>query len=372
LSARLPDTKNIVQFVRTVHRDGTLERLHGLGGIPELRNRVAYGKERTIISRRGKDLAVIMPRYSEGHAYSRTEGGESNEGSSAGTDSDEERVRQETLKKLHANPEHYLTEYSKRFGNILNADDAATLFDEYNSNPAKYWVAVHPAATWIRDELLRRALSTVAPAGKNRVVFTAGGNAAGKITALAVSGVAKRAQVVFDSTFSNPEHAKRLIEQPLGAGKAVTVLYVTRPLGEIFRAMLDRAQQEGRVVTIEQLIGSHGGAAQTVRELSREYEADARVEFVFFDNSASGAYEGTIELAAPKDYTQIRGRLYDLLDAEYPRQKHYRSRLSPYPWHPLRRTAGPRAWTPKNCRLSKISEAESARRPTRSRKSSAN
>jgi hypothetical protein len=166
-----------------------------------------------------------------------TERGGGNEGFVAGMDPDEERVRQEILKKLHADPEHYLTEYAKRFGNIPNADDAATLFDEYNGNPAKYLVAVHPAATWIRDELLRRALTTEAPEGKNRVDFTAGGNAAGKSTALAVSGVATRAQVVFDSTFSNPEHAKRLIEQPLGAGRTVNVLYVTRPLGEIFPAI---------------------------------------------------------------------------------------------------------------------------------------
>jgi hypothetical protein len=164
---------------------------------------------------------------------------------------DEVRVREETLRKVRENPEQYLAEYTSRFGNVLNADDAATLFDEYNQDPAQYRVAVHPAATWIRDELFQRALAVRAPEGRNRVVFTAGGNAVGKSTALAVTGVAKRAQAVFDSTFSNPEHAQRLMEQALGAGKTVTVLHVSRPLEEIFAAMLDRAQLEGRVVTIE-------------------------------------------------------------------------------------------------------------------------
>ena len=149
------------------------------------------------------------------------------------------------------------------------------------------------------------------------MVFTAGGNAAGKSTALAVTGIAKRAQVVFDSTFSNPEHAQQLIEQALAEGKTVTVLHVSRPLEEIFAAMLDRAQREGRVVTIEQLIASHRGAAQTVRDLSREFEDNSSVEFVFLDNSALGAFEGTIELAAPQDYTESRKRLYELLDCEY-------------------------------------------------------
>ena len=99
-------------------------------------------------------------------------------------DLDQERVRRETIRKLDADPERYLTGYTNNFGNVLNADNAATLFDEYNQDPAKYGAAVHPAAAWIRDELFRRALTQAAPEGRNRVVFTAGGNAAGKSTAI--------------------------------------------------------------------------------------------------------------------------------------------------------------------------------------------
>jgi hypothetical protein len=230
---------------------------------------------------------------------------------------DELRAREETLRKLRANPEAYLAEYTNKFGNVLNADDAAMLFDEYNRDRAKYRVAVHPAATWIRDELFRRALAETAPEGRNRVVFTAGGNAAGKSTAVAVTGSAKQAQVVFDSTFSNPEHAKKLMDQVLGSGKTVVVLHVSRRLDEIFAAMLDRAESQGRVVTIEQLIGSHRGSAQAVCDLSQRFEHNPSVEFVFIDNSGSGAREGSIALAAPQDYTETRKRLYDLLDREY-------------------------------------------------------
>jgi hypothetical protein len=145
-------------------------------------------------------------------------------------DPEELRVREETLRKLRENPEAYLAEYTSKFGNVLNADDAATLFDEYNQDRAKYRVAVHSAATWIRDELFRRALAERAPKGRNRVVFTAGGNAAGKSTAIAFTRDGSGAQVVFDSTFSNPEHARRLVDQALAAKKRVTVLYVNRPL----------------------------------------------------------------------------------------------------------------------------------------------
>ena len=232
-------------------------------------------------------------------------------------EADELRVREETQRKLRENPEAYLAEYTSKFGSVLNADDAATLFDEYNQDPAKYRVAVHPAATWIRDELFQRALAETASEGRNRVVFTAGGNAAGKSTAVAVTGSAKQAQVVFDSTFSNPEHAKKLMDRVLGSGKTVVVLHVSRRLDEIFAAMLDRAQSQGRVVTIEQLIGSHRGSAQAVRELSQRFEHNPSVEFVFIDNSGSGAREGSIALAAPQDYTETRQRLYELLDREY-------------------------------------------------------
>ena len=48
-------------------------------------------------------------------------------------------------------------------------------------------------------------------------MFTAGGNAAAKSTALLFTKERSRAQVVFDSTFSNLEHAARLIDQALMA-----------------------------------------------------------------------------------------------------------------------------------------------------------
>jgi hypothetical protein len=173
-------------------------------------------------------------------------------------DPDELRVREETLRKLRANPELYLVEYSSKFANVLNADDAATLFDEYNQDPAKYRVAVHTAATWIRDELFQRALAERAPEGRNRVVFTAGGNAAGKSTAISFTKDGLGAQVVFDR-----------------------------------------------------------GAAETMCYLWRDFSKDTRFQFRFVDNSGDVPRLGNIDLAAPQDYTEIGKRLYELLDQGY-------------------------------------------------------
>jgi hypothetical protein len=234
------------------------------------------------------------------------------------SDAAERAVRKAVVAQVEANPERYLTEYTRQFGNILNADNAATLFSEYNQNPAKYRVAVHPAAQWIGDELFRRALKETVPAGKNSVVFTAGGNASGKSTAIDVAEAGEGFHVVLDSTFSNAEHARRLIDDALTAGQAISILYINRPLGDALKAMIERASTDGRVVTIDQLINSQRAAAETVRGLWKEFAQDPRFTFIFLYNSAEGNTSETgVEAVIPQDYTESRRILNELLDAEY-------------------------------------------------------
>jgi len=97
-------------------------------------------------------------------------------------DSDAQGGRAVVLAKIAAGTTRYVTCPATRIvlEICLNAGDAATLFDEYNVDRARYRVAVHPAATWIREELFRRALTAAPAMGKERIVFTAGGNAVGK------------------------------------------------------------------------------------------------------------------------------------------------------------------------------------------------
>ena len=118
----------------------------------------------------------------------------------------EQAVRETVMSRVEADPEYYLAGYTRRFGNVLNADNAATLFGEYDEDLARYRVAVHPAAQWIRDELFTRAPAG-SPRDKDRAVFTAGGNAAGKSLAISFSGATEHATaVVLDSTLSDPNH----------------------------------------------------------------------------------------------------------------------------------------------------------------------
>jgi len=257
-------------------------------------------------------------------------------------DSAEQRVRESAIGQLEADPERFLSEYTKRFGSVLNADHAATLFDDYNGSPAKYRVAVHPAAQWVRDELFRRALRERAEAGRNRVVFMAGGNASGKSSTVTASGAEAGAQIVLDSTFSNVDHASRLVEDALAAGKAVTIHYVNRPLDDALEGMIDRAGSRGRVVTIDQLIRSQRGAAQTVRKLWEEYATDPRVTFRFLDNAADKTTVGGIETATPQDYTESRQRLNELLDRQYEAK-----RISEAAYRRIRGSGGERSEPPK-------------------------
>jgi len=64
--------------------------------------------------------------------------------------------------------------------------------------------------------------------------------------------------------FQQPRHARGLVDRALAAVKRITILYVARPLEDALIGMLDRARTEGRLVTIDQLIHSLRGAAETV------------------------------------------------------------------------------------------------------------
>ncbi len=219
-------------------------------------------------------------------------------------------VRASALSALDLQREDFLAEYTRRFGNVLNADNAAELFPEYAASlesRARFRVAVHPAAQWIRDELFDRALAN---SFVKEVVFTAGGNGAGK-TSSAPTG-----DTVYDSTLNNAGHASESIQRCLSAGKQVQVAYIFRPIKESFRGVLDRAKTEGRVVAIDTIIKTHTEAAKTAALLYDEYQDDPRVFFHFLDNNSEIAHISGIALTSKEDYASSRDELYRVLERE--------------------------------------------------------
>jgi hypothetical protein len=114
--------------------------------------------------------------------------------------------------------------------------------------------------------------------------------------------------VGFDSTFSNPEHARELVDRTLAAGRLIEILYIRRPLDEAFAGMLERAAREGRVVSIRQIMNSDRGAAATARSLWAEFNQDPQFNFTFVDNASEAPSLGAIELAAPVRLHWNKGR----------------------------------------------------------------
>jgi len=219
-------------------------------------------------------------------------------------------VRAKALRFIEEDPERLLKEYSERYGSVLNADSAAELFPEYAASPAsraRFRPAVHPAAQWVRDELFARAL--IDPA-VHEVIFTAGGNGAGKSTG-GLTG-----DVVMDTTLSNPEHSEKLLQAALDAGKRVQVVYTYRPIQQAFEGVLDRARLEGRTVSIGTLIGTHEGSAQTVRSLVDKCTGNPNVRFWFIDNSGANPVPGDIALTWKQDYRKDREELYAILESQ--------------------------------------------------------
>lgn len=219
-------------------------------------------------------------------------------------------VRAAALGVLEQGREEFLAEYTRRFGNVLNADCAAELFPEYSASlesRARFRVAVHPAAQWIRDELFDRAL---VDSKIGEVIFTAGGNGAGK-----TSGV-PQGEVIYDSTLNNAEHAERCIQRCLLAGKSIVVAYTFRPIQEAFLGVLRRAVSEGRTVAIDTVIKTHTESARTSGVLAERFRHEPRVSFRFLDNSAGGPFLGDIALTKKENYASSRDDLYGILESE--------------------------------------------------------
>jgi len=223
---------------------------------------------------------------------------------------DSAEVRASALRLVQNDPEGLLDEYTRRFGNVLNADNAAELFPEYAASlasRAQFRPAVHPAAQWVRDELFARALQDP---NVREVIFTAGGNGVGKSTG-GLTG-----DLVMDSTLSNPEHSVTLVQAALDAGKEVQIVYTYRPIQQAFEGVLDRACIEGRTVSIGTIIGTHEGAAQTIRSLVEKYAGNPDVRFRFIDNSGANPVLGSIALTSKQDYRESREQLYGILESQ--------------------------------------------------------
>lgn len=205
-----------------------------------------------------------------------------------GPPSDVATVRERANRHVETDGDALADEYLKRFGPVLNADNASELFPDYAKDAdsrARNMVAVRPAASAVIDRAYQRLLAKPTPLGTSPIVlFTAGGNASGKTSS--IDRKAFRGDIVFDSTLSQYEPSQRKIQAALDSGRAVQVRYSYRdPYTAFTDGVLPRAADEqGRTVPIRTLLKTTRGARDTVLRIAETYADEPRVHFLIREN----------------------------------------------------------------------------------------
>lgn len=207
--------------------------------------------------------------------------------------------------------------YLERHGRTVNTDDARELFPAYRADRSRA-AAVQRPATLIADRVYARLLAADAGTGA-KVLFLAGGAGSGKTTALnRLRRDAPAGEVItFDGTFANETVDLQRIEEALGRGYAVEILYVhlDDPLRALANA-LNRAEQmaaelgTGRTVPARTLVALHAQARRSFVEIALRYAGDPRVTVTVIDHSG-GPDAASPTIAGDAAVAFLRARLLD-------------------------------------------------------------
>ncbi|HEV8474598.1 MAG TPA: hypothetical protein VGR82_17605 [Methylomirabilota bacterium] len=188
-------------------------------------------------------------------------------------------------------------------GKILNVDDVRELSEDYVTDRGAWGDATHDPASAFIDRLWEERL-TAQPTGP--VLLFAGGGGSGKSTIQ--KGVMRpevdAADVVRDGVHGRYASTKQRIEDALGTGRDLQLVYVHLPFHEAVPRVADRAQKTGRTVPLERVAEDHVGAQETFLRISAEYADDSRVTVRMYDNTGSAPHEITREQLVALRYTR--------------------------------------------------------------------
>ncbi|MEJ5251933.1 MAG: zeta toxin family protein [Armatimonadota bacterium] len=203
---------------------------------------------------------------------------------------EQRRVEQTLAEDLSRNAELRYRQYLKQFGAVIDADNVRSFSPAYTQNPLNHTVSTHAPSSAFAEWMVYRRLAETPEPGKNTVVLLAGGGGAGKTTALGLPEIQpalRNAHLVYDTTLSNYDTAKNIIDTARRRGFNVQVIYVYREPSEAAKAVVHRAAQTGRIVPPDALANAHYGANETIRRLMRQYKRDAGVSIQFVDNTGA-------------------------------------------------------------------------------------
>ncbi len=225
-------------------------------------------------------------------------------------------------------PEAMKAEYRRRFGNVLNADNAKELSKDYQRNRTDGAAAVHEPASWLMKKMYAEELAKPAPAGKdNTVFFTAGGAGAGKTSAVEtnpeINREQSRAQIVYDGTLRPAKSALAKIQQALDAGKRAQIVFTYRdPVAAFEKGVLGRADRQekalgsGRTVMLDEFAAQHSSIQDSMRSVYEKYKDDPRVELKVLHNGEDRTVRemGLHDLPPAPDKAELRAKLLNVLE----------------------------------------------------------
>lgn len=169
--------------------------------------------------------------------------------------------------------------------------------------------AVHEPASEISKRAYEAALTL--PPTNNEVVFLAGGGGSGKSSALKISTLENKADIIYDGTLSNFKSSKQKIDQALESGRNVTILYSHSGVGPGAQRAMKRALRIGRAVPVDSLAKAHYESPRTFLQLSEAFRGDPRVRLVAQDTSTREIKSIPVDVLADNVYNKGIGGDYE-------------------------------------------------------------
>jgi RNAse (barnase) inhibitor barstar len=185
-------------------------------------------------------------------------------------------------------------------GKVINTDIARGLLPAYaesREGRIKYTLATATAAKVYAADRIHREIEN--RGDRKKLMFTAGGVAAGKSTVVDDDMVAQH-DLVFDGTMRDTAQAIKTIHQALDKGWDVRINYVQRPIELVIPGAIDRANTYGRWGTIGDLPAIHADAQRSIIEIAHHFSNDPRVKIRFWLNDGR-TKEDRPKLIALKD-----------------------------------------------------------------------